>query len=723
MNKNTDSKAQKSKSGSFFSKHKLPLIICAGVIVVAAVILTVVLAIKRNSDNGDNVDKSFDTEKSVLEDVMSFSDDELYAGYFEDDVVEVTVTCLSGSADCYTVVGNTVTFTSVSEDSVYTLSGRLRGNIVIDVGDGHKFELELHGFAMVCDTENPVTVLSGDKVSVIAKKEYDNYIYDMREAIDDSDTASHAGAVWADVDLELAGKGNLIVVSKNNNGIHTKKDLKVKNLNLRVSCIDNALKGNDSVTLEDCTTELIARQGDGIKTVSTDISGKGKQRGTVSISGGTHVIGAACDGIDAAYDVIIDGEETSLTVYTDKYSSASEEVTAVSNGTYYLRYTNRSYKFSVKYYNSDSDFEWVNVSDSYETVTTQGNRPGSSGSTYYYYSFAKKSGYSQLAVYMYSGSQAQGQDSDYAACSDYKNLNSSYDTLAVSYANSSLSLSWTNYATTSQQQGGPGGIGGMGKPGGMGGMNDGNTDKGEYSTKGIKAGNAVTVNNGTVNIKSYDDAIHADSSSVLENGSTALGNVTVNGGTLTLYSNDDGIHADGTVTVTGGKIVIENSYEGLEGANVLISGGNISVYALDDGINGVTESGTAVEISGGSVYIYCTGDGIDSNSRDKYSGIVFSGGTTVVIANSNGNSAIDTENGYKYSGGTVIAVMPSSGMTQEVTDCSDFSSIGSKQQMSLSKGASLTANVNGSDITVEMPCNISKALVVVLGDKNAKISS
>ena len=51
----------------------------------------------------------------------------------------------------------------------------------------------------------------------------------------------------------------------------------------------------------------MASAGDAIKTEATDISTTtSKQRGTISILGGTHSIYAANDGLEAAYDVIID---------------------------------------------------------------------------------------------------------------------------------------------------------------------------------------------------------------------------------------------------------------------------------------------------------------------------------------------------------------------------------------------------------------------------------
>lgn len=642
---------------------------------------------------------------------------EIYDGMFDGDEVDVTVSFVSGSDGCYTLEGNVLTFTALSADSVYSVSGKLGGCIVIDVGEDYKLDLELCGLSIVSTDANPITVKSGDKVSVTAKKDTENYIYDKRPAVDENDTEAHSGAIHAECDLEICGKGKLTVVSDNNNGIHTKDDLEVKNLTLFVSCADNALKGNDSVTLESGTTTLIAKVGDGIKTSNSDVSSKGNQRGDISVLGGDHTVYAACDGLDASHDVLIEGDDTSLKVYTDKYSNYSEEVTATDSDNCFIRFSSKNYSYSVKYYNSDEDFVWVNAE--YHSSVSGGR------SNYYYYSYPRMSNYSKLQIFIYDSTMEQGQDQNYLASTDLLTFNEGYDTLAISSRGSSLSYSWTNYTTQPNDffGGGPGGMGGGhgGMGGGPGGMGGGNTEKSDHSTKGIKAANEITVNGGTVTVKSYDDAIHANADTALENGSTPTGNVTINGGTLSVYSNDDGLHADGTLIVNGGSVNVSHSYEGLEGSFVKILGGSVSVVSSDDGINATATTGTATEISGGGVYVFAGGDGIDSNSRTSYSGIVFSGGYTVVISTSGGNSAIDSEQGYKYTAGYVLAVMPSGGMTQEATHCQNFSSVATSA--SISSGEYVTVTV-GSDtvLTVRLPRSIS-GRAIFLGSSSAKVTT
>lgn len=579
----------------------------------------------------------------------SLEDMGAYDGYFDEKVTDITITCVSGTEGCYRLEGNVLTFTEVAEDSVYAVSGKLNGNIVIDIGDDHRFDLELQGLSLVSDSINPITINSGDQVSITAKAGSKNYIYDMRSAVDESDEKVYADAIYSCVDLKICGKGSLFLISENNRGIHTKDDLKIKNLSLLVSCVDHALKGNDSVKISSGDLTLIATKGDGIKTKNSNISSKGNQKGTVTIDGGTVRIYAACDGIDSAYDVVVDGETTQLEIYTGKYSNYSQQESSPEDEPK----TNQEMPPDMDHPPEGMDSMPDNMGHTPDDMGKPGNmggRPGGMGG---------------------------GRPDDMG-----------------------------------------GGHGGMG---GFGGM-DGNTNKSETSMKGIKSGNAVTIIAGTIQIKSYDDAIHADGGQTLENGETSLGNVSVSGGMLTLYSNDDGIHADQCLRIVSGTIRVDYSYEGLEGNQVEISGGNISIVASDDGINGTATSDTAISISGGKIYVSCSGDGLDSNSRASYTGIVISGGSMVVMTNGSGDSAIDTEQGYTYSGGSVIAIMPSRGMTNELTHCKDFSSIATKTTLKLSAGDYLSV-VDGSTVaTVKIPETMS-AMVVYLGSNSAQFET
>ena len=67
--------------------------------------------------------------------------------------------------------------------------------------------------------------------------------------------------------------------------------------------------------------------------------------------------------------------------------------------------------------------------------------------------------------------------------------------------------------------------------------------------------------------------------------------------------------------------------------------------------------------------------------------------------------------------------MPSGGMSSEATHCSNFSSIGKKQTISLSANAYATVKVNNATVmSVKIPKQLS-ALAVYLGSSSASITS
>lgn len=547
-----------------------------------------------------------------------------------EETTSFTVTLTSGTDGAYSLSGDELTFSGITEDSEYSLSGEFYGNIVIDAGDDYKFGLELNGFTITSYKQCPIAATSGDKLTVSAKKGSENFVYDYRdEATSDDEISS---AVYAACDLNVQGKGELTVISAHNNGVHTKDDLKIKNLTLTVVCSDNALKGNDSVTIESGVITLTANAGDGIKTKNSDVSSKGNQRGIVTVSGGTVTIYAARDGIDAAYDVVITGDAI-VNIYTDDYAENGGASAQSAD--------------SLTFLNAQGVIE--------QSFDGQGSKNGNG----------------------FGGFPNGGANNG---------------------------------------QGGQGGF----PNGGQGGQGSGNTNKPDYSAKGIKSANDIAVSGGTVTVKATDDAIHANSGEELENGETSTGNVTVSGGSLTLLSGDDAIHADGSVLVSDGTITVTACYEGLEGETVEIAGGNVSVVSSDDGLNGTGVSGASIKISGGELFVLAGGDALDSNSRTSYGGIVFSGGKAVVVSYGQADSAIDTENGYSYTGGYVLAIGFSAGMNgDESAKAQNFGSVGTTKTFNLSAGSFVNA---AGYVTLKMP-RAMNALAVFLGDKSASLSS
>lgn len=611
-----------------------------------------------------------------------------YDGYFEGESADFTIECISGAENAHTYQNGVITFGNACAGGVYSIKGKLKGSIVIDVGDSGKLELEMHGFSLISDTGCPVKVVSADKFSLCAKNEYSSYIYD-KTAIDGAE-----GAIYSQADLEITGKGKLFVMSDNNGAVYCKKDLKIKNLSLVAISEGNALRGNDSVAIASATVKLISSAGNGIKTTKSDISSSGNQRGGVVINNAICDIYSALDGIDASYDVSISGTGTRLGIYTDKFSDFSKDVYEIAKDVYYIRAKTNQNKYSVKYVSAGGQTKWENAL--YHSATSDGK------STYYYYAFPKATEYEKLQFFVYSADMEQGQEQECVAYSDYLALNSDYDTIALTGDADSLVYRWMGYTS------------------GGGGMHAGNADRGERSTKGIKASNRIIINGGETIIRAYDDALHARNTELLENGSDALGSIIISAGKLEIYSVDDGIHADGDLTISGGEISIINSYEGIEGTHVKITDGSLSIYAKDDGINATAHLGNAISIEGGRVYILCSGDGIDSNSASAYEGISFSGGQSIIITTSSKNSAIDAETGYSCTGAKVVAIMPQSGNVTETASARDFKEIGKISELSIKADEYLTFDWTNGTTVLKIPSTLL-AYVVTLSDTEASV--
>ena len=195
----------------------------------------------------------------------------------------------------------------------------------------------------------------------------------------------------------------------------------------------------------------------------------------------------------------------------------------------------------------------------------------------------------------------------------------------------------------------------------------------DVSTKGLKAGKALSLTGGTCTLDCSDDAIHSN------------GDVTVSGGSYTISSGDDAFHADEALTISAGEINILTSYEGLEGTSVSVSGGEIRLVSSDDGVNaaggrdgsgfggfgrgGNTFGGSSdslIDISGGYLVVKAGGDGLDSNGN-----AAMSGGTVIVSSTGRGDGALDYDGSFTLSGGTLLAA-GSGNMSQSPSEAGQY---------------------------------------------------
>ena len=214
---------------------------------------------------------------------------------------------------------------TITKAGSYTLKGTLEGQIIINAGDNDVVELELNGFSITYGLDSPIKVINADKVEISAKKNTSNSITDTRSAkTSDLDTQGE-GAISAKCDLKLKGAGTLVIEGTYNNGIHTTKDLTIQKETLYVVANNNAIKGKSSIEITSGNITAVSKTGNGLKTDKNDLSSKGNQKGNIFISGGTLLVDAPQDGIDASYDIEISELDstvpTNLTIKTGKNST------------------------------------------------------------------------------------------------------------------------------------------------------------------------------------------------------------------------------------------------------------------------------------------------------------------------------------------------------------------------------------------------------------------
>ncbi len=524
-------------------------VLCAAVVAVAAIAFAMA---GPGSDSGSGSKDSSDS--------TDYED-------YDEVTTEYTITYDVGT-ECHTVTvvdGETIiTFSGATEDIECTITGELKGSIVVDIGDSYDFKLTLAGVTIASSNNAPISIISADNATIAAKNGTENSVYDYRaEVTDDSAISS---AIYSTTDLDIQGRGTLTVYSENNNGIHSKDDLDVKNLTLTVDCEDNALKGNDSVTIQSGVITLTARSGDAIKTTNTDATTKDdgtiRQEGIVTICTDkgdlTLTINAESDGIDASYDVIIEETEGTLTlnIKTGTYAGYSASTSTT---------TTTTIEASVSAPGQPGGGQQPGTNPGGQGGQDQqpGTNPGDEGSGGYSGTESRKGIKGDNSVTILGGTITISSDDDGVH---------SNGTVTVSGGNITIAC----------------------------------------GDDGMHADGALAVTGGTIAITGCYEGLE---------GAT----VDIEDGDISIVSSDDGINSTSTsgvgITIAGGQILIRAGGDGLDSNSytqykgIVISGGDLTVISTGNADSALdTEAGytytggrvLAISVSGGMGQSECT---------------------------------------------------------------------------------------------------------------------
>lgn len=543
---------------------------------VAAVILTMCLMTAGCARNSTSTTTASGGETTITSGITKEDTDVTQADDAENYRVSITgdFTVTSDTSDGVTQSGSVYTITKAGE---YTVAGLLsEGQLIVDAGDEDEVTIVLNGTSITCSSGSPIYVKNASEVKIKSEENSFNEVIDKRaEATEDSSDDAGNAAIYATCDLKLVGKGALVVTGNYNNGIQSKDDLSIKNVIVKVTAVNNAVKGNDAVDIESGNIIAISAKGDGIKTSNSSISNKGKQKGIVTITGGNIDIYAACDGIDAAYGVDISGDGN-LNIYTDTYSEYSEEVTSSGSSSG----TSTSRDSSANKTASANTVSYVAASD------TIANAPGGFGGNK-------------------AGGDRPGMPGDFNESGN--SSGQSYSTKGIK-AESEINISGFTINVCSTDDG-----------------IHANSDSGVLET-GEDGKGTIVINGGTITISSGDDGIHADKQ------------LDVNDGYINIVTSYEGLEAM-TINLNGGKIYVYATDDGINACTgdgktspiINVTGGYIDVTTASGDTDGIDSNGNYVQTGGMVLVKGGSSSGNVSGSIDVDGTVTITGGTCVAL--------------------------------------------------------------------------------------------
>ncbi len=482
----------------------------------------------------------------------------------EDNTVTVTY---NGNAASVTIAGNVAQYvtptitnahvsvvqsTDVSDTTcgeiTYALTGVSTDGEFMMTGS-YKASLELNGLTLTNPSGAPLNIQNGKRIDLSVKKGTEN-------TLTDATGGDWKGCVVCKGHLELKGKGVLNVYGNTAHGIYAKEYVEMKNCTVNVlSAMKDGVNCNQYFLMESGTLNVSGISDDGVQVSYKDETDREEEdTGTLTVKGGSiniAVMGTCTKGLKAEGDLAV--------------SDGTVTITSAGGGAW------------------DSDDAKTKAAS---CMSADGNILIEGGT------FSLTS----------TGSGGKGINGD--------------GTLTVSGGDLTISTTGGMYAYVNNKE-----------YTGYTGNTDNLTSDQKSSPKGIKIDGDVVINGGTIKVSTKGNGAEGiESKSVL----------TINDGSISVNAYDDAINSGSHMYINGGTVtVVASDNDGLDSnGNMYFNGGYVMAFgtkAPECGIDANEEDGYSVYFKGGTLLAVGGGNSVPSSSESTQPYIV---GTMAVTANS-----------------------------------------------------------------------------------------
>ena len=236
----------------------------------------------------------------------AYSEEDLNTSYSDSDT---TIELSNGNAK---ITGEGASYTDgnivITKAGTYVFSGEFNGQIITDVGDEDLVHIVFNGVNITNTNSSVINAATGRKIVLTLVDGTTNTItdgttYNYAEGEDEPDAT-----LFVKQDLTINGNGTLNISSNYATALKAKDNLIILGGKLNIESVGKAIKGTDSVTIENAEITINV-EDDGITTdgalvinsgtIKMEKVGEGMEAVTIDINGGTIDIVATDDGINA----------------------------------------------------------------------------------------------------------------------------------------------------------------------------------------------------------------------------------------------------------------------------------------------------------------------------------------------------------------------------------------------------------------------------------------